>query len=144
MLGAADAAAAFAAIDFPFRDVDNYGPPLPGVLVEGCHQKAGYNGDQSGSLLVSLFDEIKTEYRRNGDTPVDWRNDQIAWMNRCGRIRSEMKSLSRTALPSFGGVRFDAIKWIDDVYPDHAERELAEDGPAVWFRFTSFRVEWVT
>lgn len=144
MLGAATAALALDAIDFPLRDVETYGPPLPGIIVEPLISDAGYNGDQRGKLQVTFFDVIDTDYARAGDTPIDFKNDLLAWMNRLGLIWSQMRDQSKAPMSAFGGERFDAIRWRDVHAPTHAYDELDGTAAAVWFRVMSIAVEWTT
>lgn len=144
MLGVTSAQDAFDRIDYPLRDVHTYGPPLPGIIIQGLKQNAGYNGDQDGELLVSVFDRVAEQYAITEDAPLDWKNDTLAWLNRCGAIRSQMKRLSKTPLSDFNGVRFDAIRWRDHVHPQHDCDDLGDGSPPEWFRYHSFSVEWTT
>lgn len=144
MFGDVSASDAFDQIDYPLRDVESYGEALPGITVGGMKQKAGYNGDQSGEIEIALYDAINADFAQDGDTPIDWKNDALEWLNRCGAIRTQMKALSKTPLADFSGVRFNAIKWVDQCYPTHVYSELDSDGPVKWFRFAVFTVEWTT
>lgn len=138
------AAAAFDKIDFPLRDVETYGEPLPGIIIQGMDQKAGYNGDEGGRLMVSLFEAINPDFDASETQPLDFKNDLLEWINRIGTIWTEMKSYSKRPLPAFDGERFNAIRWKVECYPTHDYRELDADSGAKWYRFAAFSVEWTT
>lgn len=144
MLDKATAALAMDAIDYPLRDVESFGVPLPGIIVEPLTSEKGYNGDQRGKIQITLFDEIKEDYARDGATQIDFKNDMVAWCNRLGLIRSQMRAQSKAPMSAFDGERFDVIKWIDVHQPTHAYDELADTTAAVWFRVMCWVVEWVT
>ena len=143
MFGVANAPDAFDMIDYPLRDVESFGPPQPGVVVQGWKQFAKWDGTQQGEVLISLWDVVKEEYQATEDAPLDFKNDALAWLNRCGAIRGQMKALSKTPLADFGGVLWNAIEWRDHVYPGHDYEMLGEGEPALWFRFSAFTVTWI-
>lgn len=144
MLGAATAALALDAIDYPTRDVENYVAPVPGIIVEGLKQEREYSGGQRGELEIALYDAVDPAYAISALQPLDFKNDTAAWLNRVGAIVDQFLTASKQPMADFGGHRFDALSWADVVYPQHCYDELASDAGPQWFRFAVGRVRWTT
>jgi len=142
MVGGANAASALAFIDYPLRDVETYGWPIPGAIITDDDSLNQYTKrlprHREGQLLLILCDEMKSVYYADGQT-IDWRNDDIAWRNRLGLIMSDM--LQR---PN-GGV-LATTGWKKVGTPTHlGPPDYQRDNAAAqrWFRYAAFIVDWV-
>lgn len=144
MLGVGTAALALDAIDYPTRDCESYGEPLPGIIVEGRKQERGYDGGQRGEIEITLYDNLHEDYAITVDQLVDWKNDHAAWLNRMGAIVRQFLTASKAPMASFSGERFDALNWADLVYPTHMYGELGDNTQPRWFRYAVGLVRWTT
>jgi hypothetical protein len=139
MVGAANPAAALPFIDYPLRDTDSYGDPIPGAIIcdeDSLRMSRPRLKKLSGQLLIELFDEMNPTYYGNG-TLVDWRNDNIAMRNRFGAILFEI--LIQTPYLAI-------TQWQKVGAPTHtgAPEYLREDPNAQkWYRYGAFVVDFV-
>lgn len=142
MVGAATPTIALASIDYPLRDVETYGWPIPGAIITDDDSLRQHTKRlprvREGQLLLILCDEMKAQYYADGET-IDWRNDDIAWRNRLGQIMSDM--LERPA----GGI-LATTGWRKVGTPTHlGPPEYQRDDPDAqrWFRYATFIIDWV-
>jgi len=142
MVGAADAAAALAFVDYPLRDVETYGWPIPGAIItddDSLNQATDrLPRRRNGQLLLILCDEMKEEYYGNGET-IDWRNDDIAWRNRLGQILSDMLERPSGGILATTGWR--KVGTPTHLGPPDYQREDAN--AQRWFRYAAFIIDWV-
>lgn len=140
MVGAADAAAALAFIDYPLRDVKTYGWPIPGAIITDDdtlrQSRKRLPVVRSGQLLLVLCDEMDSGYYGDGEA-IDWRNDDIAWRNILGGILSEILVQTQyLAITQWTKVGAPTHLGPPDYVRDDADAQR-------WFRYAEFMLEWV-
>lgn len=140
MVGAADAAAALEFIDYPLRDIEQYGWPIPGAIVTDDdslqQQRKRLPVVRSGQLLLILCDEMKTKYYGDG-VSIDYRNDDVAMRNRFGAILAEI--LVQT--PYLAITNWRKVGTPTHLGPPDWSRD--DNTKPKWFRYGAFVIDWV-
>lgn len=142
LVGAATAAEALPFIRYPYADVENGDPPIPGAIIGDDDELRQFKkrlGGQAGELLLTLFGELNPEY---ADSPED---EMLEWRNIVGDIMGDnlggsstgMLALAKTQTPS-GGAYLGLTGWEKLQIGWLTVRESG----AFQARVASFKLEW--
>lgn len=143
LVGAADAAAALAYIDHPYRDCETAGYRIPGGYLfddESCRQfKEHKRGKQGGELFLVLSAAPSETHA------ADPENDMQEWRNTLGAILADMEQLAGGPVGDgsfhLGLTRWDkySIGWMT------RPEEERDDDPDEFktFRIGLFKLTWV-
>ena len=137
MCSVATAASALPFIVYPYFDFDA-DPSLPRAVLRDWPGQGSFRlsrlGNQEGSLLLTLYCEIPTEYR--GDP----KNDHLDWNNTAGAILQQMLQKSRTTNPDTGEDFWHLVE-VEQIDPP---AWLSEADTGVPFcRVATYRLKWV-
>ena len=142
LVGAANATAAMASIDYPYRDLEAGDYLIPGGYLfdgESLDQFRDWNGKEGGQLGLVISAEKSVTHA------TDSRNDLKEWRNTLGAILSEMLAKSKTPAAG-GGFHWNLTGWrkISIGWQLKSEQALDAD-PTVekTFRIGLFILNWV-
>jgi hypothetical protein len=141
--GTANKAAALAKIDYPDRNVDANGWPLPGAIItddDALEQFSERVGTAGGQLLVGFSGNVSGTYYTDRDT-YDRTNDLADWRNTLGAILNEMLAKSRTMNEEATAGHIHLSRWTKLVTPDWIDP--ADTGLEVPIRYAAFVFDWV-
>ena len=142
LVGAADADAALAFIDYPYVDLESNNYMIPGAYLfddPSLFQNRERMGGEAGELGLVLMAEKSVDYA------TDPRNDLKEWRNILGAILSEMLALAKTPAPG-GDFYWQMTGWkkVDIGWQQKSEQALDEN-PTLeqTFRIGLFVLNWV-